>query len=162
MRKLNKWIKEDFWKFYCEPQYKNVSHRIFIEEYLGDDIHTYKFYCFNGDPKIIYVSSNGDDIEHDKDKYIDYFDTKWNWIPICLHPHLNFAEHPERPKNLDRMIEIAKDLSRDFPFIRVDLYNLDGVIKFSELTFIPTGGNMKLEPEDTIDKWGEWLSLPIK
>ena len=160
IKKLNIWVKEDYWKKYCEPQYKNVPHKILVEEYLGDDIHTYKFYCFNGKPRVAYISSNGENGEYDK--YYDYFDMEWNWLPITLYPHQNSKIHPEKPKKLDEMIAIARDLSKEFPFVRVDLYNIDGVIKFSELTFIPTGGNMKLTPENVIDEWGGWLKLPMK
>jgi hypothetical protein len=36
---------------------------------------------------------------------------------------------------------------------------VDGSVYFSELTFIPTGGNMKLKPESTIKEWGEFLEI---
>ena len=159
---LNEWMDEAFWKIYCETQYRFVPHNILVEEYLGDDIKTYKFYCFNGEPRVCYVSSNGESVDGKqgvKDLYLDYFDLDWNWLDITLYPHLHKQEI-ERPKNFEGMKDIARELSKPFPFVRVDLYNIDGEIKFSELTFIPTGGNMKLKPEKTIDEWGEWLKLP--
>ena len=64
-----------------------------------------------------------------------------------------------KPKNFEKMVEIAADISSEFPFVRVDLYNAEGRIHFSELTFIPTGGNMKLKPENVLDEWGNWLQL---
>lgn len=154
---LNGWMAEDYWKVYCEPQYKDVPKRIIVEEYLGDDIQTFKFYCFNGVPRIAYVSSNGENGE--KDLYLDYFDMEWNHLPITLGDHLHSKVPAPKPDNLDEMLRLSKELSADFPFVRVDLYNVDGQIFFSELTFIPTGGAMKLKPESTIDTWGEWLSL---
>ena len=65
----------------------------------------------------------------------------------------------KKPKHFDKMVELAEELSSEFPFVRVDLYNVDGVIYFSELTFIPTGGNMKLKPESVLDEWGSWLHI---
>lgn len=62
-------------------------------------------------------------------------------------------------KNFEGMVEVAEELSSEFPFVRVDLYNLDGRIYFSELTFVPTGGNMKLKPESVLEEWGSWLHL---
>lgn len=154
---LSKWMAEDYWKVYCEPQYKYVKKKITVEEYLGDDIATYKFYCFHSVPKVAYISANGENGE--KDLYLDYFSPDWGWLDISLDGHLHAKTPVPAPENLDQMIALSKELSQDFPFVRVDLYSIDGVIKFSELTFIPTGGNMKLKPETTIEEWGRWLTL---
>lgn len=154
---LDKWLHEDFWKIYCEPQYRFVSKRIIVEEYLADDIRTYKFYCFNGTPEVAYVSSNGENGE--KDLYLDYFDMEWNWLPITLFGHEHDKKEIKKPSSFEQMKELAQRLSADFPFVRVDLYDVNGRIYFSELTFIPTGGNMKLTPASVIDKWGEKLKL---
>lgn len=159
MLQLDLWMHEDFWKIYCEPQYKNVKKCIIVEEYLADDIQTYKFYCFNGSPEVVYVSSNGENGE--KDLYLDYFDLNWNWLPITLDKHKHKKKNNVKPKNFEGMLEMARKLSKDFPFVRVDLYNVDGVIYFSELTFIPTGGMMKLHPEKVISEWGNKLMLDL-
>ena len=157
VNKLSKWMKEDYWKIYCEPQYKFVKKKIIIESYLGDNIQTYKFYCFNGVPKVSYVSTNGENDE--KDLYLDYYDIDWNWLPITLENHLHSKEKIEKPINYEKMVDLAKKLSNEFPFVRVDLYNINGTIYFSELTFIPTGGMMKLKPKDIIYEWGNLLNL---
>lgn len=157
IKQLDIWMKEDFWKTYCEPQYKDIERHIIVEEYLGDDIQTYKFYCFNGRPKVLYISSNGEDGE--KDLYLDYYDMGWNWLPISLRGHEHAKEKAMKPKNFEKMVEVAAGLSSEFPFVRVDLYNVDGRIYFSELTFLPTGGNMKLEPKSVLGEWGSWLQL---
>lgn len=154
---LDIWLQEDYWKVYCEPQYKDVEKRILVEEYLGDDIQTYKFYCFNGNPKVLYVSANGEDGK--ADLYLDYYDMEWNWLPISLEGHEHAKVRALKPKNFEKMVEVAAGLSSEFPFVRVDLYNVDGRIYFSELTFIPTGGNMKLEPKSVLKEWGSWLQL---
>lgn len=65
-KRLERWMKEEYWTKYAEPQYKYIKKRILIEEYLGDSIHTYKFYCFHGEPKVMYISSNGENGEYDK------------------------------------------------------------------------------------------------
>lgn len=151
------WLHEDYWKIYCEPQYKNVPKRVIVEKYLGDDIKTYKFYCFNGNPEVCYVSKNG---EHgEKDYYVDYFDMEWKWLPISLDGHGHNKEMIEKPEEFEKMKNLSRQLSAEFPFVRVDLYNVAGKVYFSELTFIPTGGNMKLTPKEIIKEWGEKLKL---
>jgi hypothetical protein len=150
VEQLHKWSKEDYWKIYGETQYKFIEKKIIIEEYLGDDIQSYKFLCFNGRPEVLYVSDMG---------YLDFFDLDWNWLPISLGTHDHASKPISKPKNLLRMIDIAKKLSSNFPFVRVDLYNINDKIYFSELTFIPTGGVMKLNPPEIAIEWGEKIQL---
>lgn len=154
---LTKWLHEDYWKLYGEYHYRFIKKKIIIEEYLADDIATYKFYCFNGIPKLLYISYNG---EHgEKDFYVTYYDLALNELPYKLYPHEQKHGEILKPLNYDLMIDYAKRLSSDFPFVRVDLYNVNGKIYISELTFFPTGGFMKLEPKGTDFIWGEWLDI---
>ena len=157
--RLKKWLKEDYWKRFAEVQYRDVKKKIIVEEYLGDDINTYKFYCFNGVPRVLYISSNGENGEYDK--YYDYFDMDWKHIDLRLHGHENRPDHADIPKpaSFEEMKKLAEEFSADFPFVRVDLYNIDGKIYISELTFIPTGGIMVLDPPSTDYDWGKWLKL---
>ena len=156
VKTVNAWMKEDYWKIFCEPQYRFIEKRIIVEEYLADDIKTYKFYCFNGEPEVLYISSNRG---KEKDYYFDYYDMDMKWKDITLYPHEHVPKKDEKPKNFDRMVELARELSSHFPFVRIDLYNVNGNIYFSEFTFIPTGGIMKLSPETYIEDWGRILDI---
>ena len=65
-----------------------------------------------------------------------------------------------KPKNLDKMIEIARELSKDFFFARIDLYNIDGQIYFGEITLSPNSG---FDPDikyETDLRFGEKLKIP--
>ncbi|MBQ9359839.1 MAG: hypothetical protein IJT96_02245 [Lachnospiraceae bacterium] len=154
---LNRWLKEDYWREWGELQYKDVKHRIIVDEYLGIRINTYKFYCFNGEPKVMYLSSWGENGEYDK--YYDYYDMDWKHLDVRLEGHQNSQHIAEKPDGFERMKAIARDLSGDFKFVRIDLYNINGKIYFSEFTFVPTGGFMKLTPEECLYEWGSWLEL---
>ena len=84
VKTLGRWLREDYWKIYCEPQYRFVRKAFTVERYLGNNIETYKFYCFNGKPEVMYLSSNG---EHgEKDLYLDYYHTDMNWVDLTLYP----------------------------------------------------------------------------
>ena len=144
---LRKWLKEYYGKRMAEVQYKPIKRRIIIEEYLGSDIEAYKFFCFNGEPRIMYVSVRGENGENAK--YLNYYNMDWELLDIQL----------EKPDNFEEMKNIAKGLSKDFKFVRVDLYDVNGKIYFSELTFTPTGGLMKLKPEEALTEWGGWLQI---
>ena len=156
VKRLNEMLKDDYWKHYSEVQYKNIDKRIIIEEYLGDNIEAYKFYCFNGDVKFMYVSRA---LNGEQDVLLDYYDKDFNHLPIVLKGHINNPEGNIKPSNYGQLVNIATDLSKPFPFVRVDLYNIDNKPYISEMTFVPTGGFVKVG-EDKYDKlWGEWLDI---
>ena len=154
---LDRWMHEDFWKEFCEPQYRFIPKRIIVEEHLGDNIQTYKFYCINQKPEMLYVSSNGENGE--KDLYLDYFNMDWEWQPITLTTHLHAKQPIPKPQSFDEMVTLSRKLSEGFPFVRIDLYDVDGKVFLSEFTFIPTGGNMKLNPPEILEEWGNMLQL---
>lgn len=64
-----------------------------------------------------------------------------------------------RPENLDEMLMIAEKLSEDFPYVRVDLYCVDGKVYFGELTFYPWSGYVQFVPDDWDYKFGEDFEL---
>ena len=45
------------------------------------------------------------------------------------------------PDNLEKMLEYAANISKDFPIARVDFYNINGKIYFGEITFTSAGAN---------------------
>ena len=153
VEQVSRWMKMDYWKT-GEVQYRFIKKRIVVEEYLGDgeDLKTVKFFCFNGEPKVAYLSM-------EEDRYLDYYDMSFNKLPYSLPGHEHYPHELARPDTFDEMVRIAGILSEDFPFVRVDLYDSKGKIYISELTFIPTGGYMKIDPPEVLEKWGEWLDL---
>ena len=158
IKQLSIWLNEDYWRFFCEVQYRFIKKGFFVEEYLSDNMRDYKFYCFNGQPRTLQAASDGENGE--VCFYVDIFDTDWNLLPVTLGTHGHKTPPPSQPENFDEMKKIAADLAKDFPFVRVDLYDVKGRVFFGELTFVPTGGFMKLTPEETIEEWGSWLTLP--
>ena len=159
VKQLKKWMREDYWKDRAEVQYKYVEKKIIVEEYLGDNLATHKFLCFNGVPKSLYIISDGNGI---KDLYLDYFDMDWNRLSyIHQGRHEHYPGEITKPASFEKMKDIAEKLSRGFPFVRVDLYDVQGEVFFSELTFIPTAGFMRLEPKEIAKQWGDLLDLPL-
>lgn len=122
--------------------------RIIAEELLVNKsnpesgIEDFKILCFGGVPKYVIV---------DKDRYTahkrNFYDTEWNRIHVTTD-HEQFETPYPRPANLAELLEIATLLSKDFPFVRVDLYNVDGKIYFGELTFYPWSGYVKFVPQE--------------
>lgn len=158
-RQLQKWMEEDFWKEYAEVHYKHIPKKIICEKYLegkGDALPVdYKIYCFNGKP--LYI---GNFIERDieTDKILrGYFDLDWNPSPVFRYEM--DATKFQRPERLEDMLSYAEILSKPFPFVRVDFYEVDGKIYFGELTFTPTGCLATYYTDEAYVKLGEALDV---
>lgn len=156
-RKLRKWMKEDFGLVSGEPHYSKIRKKIICEEFLEGELKDYKFYCFNGMPRFYYVAvTPGGDFHNMR---CDFFWPNGEAADFYRLDHKRFDVTPEPPKNLEEMLEIAKKLSEDFNFVRVDLMNVNEKVYFSELTFTPSAGIMPLAPDDADERIGEWLDL---
>ncbi len=145
-----------------EWAYYGLQPGIVVEELLVNDknpaagIEDYKLFCFNGKVECIVV---------DADRYIghkrNFYDREWNDLQITSDcPALD--RKFEKPENLDEMIKIAEKLSEGFPFVRVDLYSVEGKIYFGELTFYPWSGYVQYEPDAFDFTLGEKFILPPK
>lgn len=159
--KIEAALKQNFYYIGREWPYKNVEPRIIAEPYLEDhvdgELRDYKFFCFNGQPKLMFVAS---DRIKNATKF-DYYDLEFNHLNIVQkYPN---AEAPLRkPVTFEKMIEFSKVLSKDFPHVRVDFYEVDGHLYFGELTFYHFSGFMPFKPSKWDEIMGSWLTLPQK
>lgn len=113
----------------------------------------YKFFCFDGDPKFLYVS---DSTSHS----LAFLNTDWTLAGFGrddFHPLDNL---PDKPENLEHMLTIVRKLSAGIPHVRVDLYNIGGHIYFGELTFYTGSGYIPFNPKEYDCKLGDLLTLP--
>ena len=155
-KQLNKWLKEDFGAFNIELHYSKIEpRRITCEAYLGDNITDYKFFCFHGDPKYIYVSR---DLVHDRQAQIGFFYPDGSKMPLTREDYTDI-EKVELPPFFEQMQNMAKDLSQDFPFVRVDFFLANDTYYFAELTFTPSACMMPFNPEKYDLEWGNMIDL---
>lgn len=161
--KINKSLKRDYYKIAREWPYKNVPRQIIAEKYIEpavnvSDLTDYKWYCFGGEPKYCQVIQD----RHTKET-IDFFDTAWNHQEfVGLNPAVGQATlTPSRPNQLDTQIKIAKILSKDIPFSRIDLYESGTEIYFGEITFYPGSGYGRFTPEKYNILLGDMIVLPL-
>ena len=144
-----------------EYPYRDLTPRIIAEEYKEDEsgyeLRDYKIFCFNGEPKILFVAS--DRQKAGKDTKFDFFDLNWNHLPFT-NGHPNSKEFIAKPKNFEEMLEIAKKLSVGIPQVRIDLYNCNGQIYFGEITFFHWSGMTAFDPIEWDFKLGKMIKLP--
>ena len=154
-------LKRNFYIQNREWVYKDVKPRIIAEKYMQDEktneLRDYKFFCFNGVPKVLFVATG----RQTNGPFFDFFDMDYNHLDI-INGHPNASEIPEKPITFDEMKSIAKVLSQGFPHIRVDLYEINGVVYFGEITFYHFGGWVPMKPLKWETIFGDWLELPNK
>lgn len=160
-RQLNRWLKMNYYWHGREWPYKSIKPRIICEELLTNEneqeLKDYKFMCFNGVPKCLFVclnrySSNG--------MNVDFYDMDWNPMPFIRH-YPRSGCLIDKPQNFELMVEIAKILSKNLIFLRVDFYEANGHLYLGELTFYPGSGFAEFTPESYDALLGSWIELPI-
>ena len=158
---LNKLLfewKNDGYSAGIMPKRKLIKERLIAEKYLAEidsGIGDYKFFCFHGKPKFLYVAA----YDEQNNCTMLFYDLDWNIQPFYNVFYKPIEKNIPKPKNFEKMIEIAEKLAQDFPFVRVDLYNIDGEIYVGELTFNPTGGFIKFNEKKYDYELGEMLDL---
>ena len=156
-----------YWPF-REWAYKDIKPRVIAEQYMEDKetknivntLINYKFYCFNGEPRFLYVGT--DDVSSGKkgELRLTFYDLEMRRVPFYRSDHKELSFDVQKPDCFDEMIRIARLLSKDIPFVRVDLYCINDKVYFSELTFYPGGGVSPFEPQEWENKMGDWIVLP--
>lgn len=168
---LREGLAQDYFRTSREWPYKNVPRRIVGEQFMVDEssqdagkaLTDYKVFTFNGEPKLIYVYQSAHTEQGGKpvNTYCDVLDLEWNLLPICQN-FGNDPETPSRPQHLDEMLEISRKLSAGIPFLRVDMYEINGKVYVGEMTFYSWAGFEPFNPEQWDYTLGSWLELPKK
>tara|TARA_R110000850_G_scaffold277086_1_gene422478 strand:+ start:226969 stop:227868 length:900 start_codon:yes stop_codon:yes gene_type:complete len=158
--RFRKWLqKNQYYRGGKEWAYKNVPPKLIAEKFLKEEgkdvLSDYKFFCFNGVPKFIQV-----DTERGTNDYRCYYDLEWKKLPFTTEKNTFFEGEIVQPKNLDDMITVSRKLAADFPFVRVDLYNISGKILFGEMTFYPSDARKKYIPAEYNEILGSYIQLP--
>ena len=158
---LRRWLREDFWRFFAELQYRGIPKRILCERLLGQNgsLYDYKIYCFHGKPRFIMTCVGR--AEHELKFY--FFDTDWQ---LCrINPDSRDAQEGftlPRPAHLDAMLSYAERLAAPFAFVRVDLYDEEGKVIFGELTFTPAAAMDVARLPEADRMFGTLLHIPTE
>ena len=144
------------WAFY------DVEPKIMVEELLVShdssqkELNDYKVMCFNGEPRVVWVDTN-----RSTDHKRNFYDVEWNPLDVESDCPVSRDAIP-RPDGFGKMLEIARRLSNDFPFVRVDFYDVNNRVYIGEMTFYPWSGCVNFKPDDFDFKLGEMFQLPEK
>jgi hypothetical protein len=161
-----KWLSANYFYSTKDWQYKYIKPRIIIEGFLsggnGSVPADYKFHCFYGKPVFIQV-----DIDRYDNHKRSYYDPEWNMLPFQFCKQKKGKPVFEsvvvsRPSKLSEMISVAEKLSKDFDYVRIDLYQVGERVYFGEISFCHGSGFEKFFPQEYDKYYGEMLYVERK
>ena len=132
------------------------------EAFLSDgsgSLADYKVHVFGGEPKFILVCADrfeGSGLTE------DFYTPDWEHMDLRRPGIPNAVKPQEKPELLEQMLDCARKLAVDFPFVRADFYVCGGKLYFGELTFYPASGMVAFDPPQWDETFGSWLQLPVK
>lgn len=158
-QRLNVWLNQDFSNSNgCELHYKNIPHKILIEEYKENpghsDLTDYKIHCFNGNPIWCQIF-----LDRHTNKTVSNYDMNWNYSPQYDWIEYKSRNNIKKPKHFEQMKEYAKILSKDFKICRCDFYEINDELYLGELTFTPDSGFDHFVNKETNKKLGDLLII---
>ena len=146
--------------FYAEREwpYKNIRPRIIVDKFLddgfGNTLLDYKFWCFNGVPTYMYCTVKDDEI------FENFYDMEFRPVQIN-HGFKRRKEEFEKPASFELMRDLAKQLSANIPFIRIDFFEVNGQVYFGEFTFFDWGGCKPFADYNTDLELGKLINLNV-
>jgi TupA-like ATPgrasp len=159
---LRGWMTKRKVNYGREWCYYNVKPRIIVEKLLdrdeNNDLPDYKFFCFNGKVKYLYTMI--DYVDNHEEGRCSFFTPDFKKLPYRRSEYKEINKELRKPQQFEKMIEIAENLSKDFPHARVDLYNIKGQIIFGELTFYNASGYTVFTPDEFDFILGKEFNLP--
>lgn len=161
---LSRGMKHDYSLDSREWNYHDIDRKIIAEAIIenkdGSGLIDYRFLCSKGKCEYLFVDIDtaDDDGNHRHDARRNVYDKDFNLIDVTVSRPNFDPTLVSKPDNFEEMLKYAEILSGDFPFCRVDFYNIDGKIIFGEITFFHAGGLSKITPREWEVKLGEIIS----
>ena len=148
---------------YClgrEYPYKDVPPKMMAEAFMeapdGGGINDYKFFCFQGKPKLLFVAT-----DRATDVRFDFFDMDFQHLDI-VNIHEQSGKEIQKPSCFEEMKSLAETLSQGMEFVRIDLYEIGGRVYFGEFTFFHGGGFYLFYPAHWEKDLGDLLPLETR
>jgi len=163
-RKLDEWMAADMSTYFGEIHYASMKHRIICEHYLddltGDEPIDYKLYCFDGKVHCTLVCQQRSTLHGHP--LADFYDRTWtSKLPYSKASSIADRSLP-KPGAYDEMVAAAEALSKPFPFVRMDFYNIQGRAILGEMTFTPNACIDPDYPDDAQRFLGSLITLPAR
>jgi hypothetical protein len=147
-KQFEQWLAIDYGNLAKEPGYFGVPGQLLIEPLLtnnGGFPPEYKFFVFNGIPRLVMHRANYGDQTHERTQF--WYDMQWRPLPIRTSGNPS-GTPVSRPREFDTMVMMAEVLTKNCDHVRVDFLVSDGRVYVGELTSYHRSGFFRFEPDD--------------
>lgn len=153
------WNK-DYYKGSREWQYKGIKSRIIAEPLIADpaSLKEFKFFCFEGEPKFYQTCTDRD--RSRGGAALAFYDINNQPIDIQDAWHTRCSLTKFNPTRIELMLDLARKLSKDMHFLRIDFFEVNGKVYVGELTLHENAGFCYFKPDRWNDTLGSWIILP--
>lgn len=153
-RMLRYWMHLSCGAESAERHYMRIKRCIIAEPYISTDAgrfpRDYRFYCSYGEVKTCLIMHYDEEGYKEHKSFHIFVDTDYHVMDIA-NSIMEKDSLPAKPKCFDDMMKYASILSKEFPFVRVDLYDNNGKVMFGELTFTPVACMGKYNESKVLD-----------
>lgn len=164
---FSKLLQQKFGIQMGEPHYDKIKPCIIAEKLMdctkqpikSSSLVDYKVWTFDGKPAYVWVCFNRSKASCD----VAVYDLDWQFHPEYSHsePHYVLTDQIiPRPISLDKILHAASVLSKGFPVVRMDFYEVDGKPYFGEMTFTPASGMNSFYTQNFLNILGDLCKLP--
>lgn len=161
-----RWLSDNYYYYEREWQYKNIKSRIIVEKMLINKDNSlpndYKLNFIEGKLQFIYVSVDREGTNKRNIYNPDWKPMHFTWARKGKDLSKIRGEEILPPMTLPKMIEFGSVVAKSFKYVRVDFYDVDGVLYFGEITQCHGGGFDQMLPFEYDQKFGEKINLNIE
>lgn len=162
---IKQWMHTSYGIDSAEPHYRKIPPVVIAEKLLdckkqsitSSSLIDYKVFCIFGEPQYIFCYTNRKNHTYN----LQLFDTEWHdksefivYNYMCFPP----IEDTPQPKNLNRIFDACRKLSKDEPFCRIDFYEVDNKPYFGEMTMVSYAGRFNLVKQSWLDEMGRRIA----
>jgi hypothetical protein len=166
VKRFNFILRQNSYTKSREWNYKNIKPKIVAEKVLRDSEGKlpldYKFLCFNGEPKLMYLLLNTCDESgkhRSSGRYLNIYDMDYNLIELAIDLPIFRGMNSEKPLAFEQMKNYAHILSKPFELCRIDFLVCNNNIYFGEITFYDNGGFNVIQPLEWDLRIGSWINI---
>ena len=165
IRRISRDYYRDYGTLIHEWAYSQVDRSIIAEPVLRkldgslpDDL---KLHMMDGELKLVQFNKSGLDAAtlRQKIESTAYISKDWTLLPVTRAGG-EISELPSRPRQLDRILQIANSLSRGIDYLRVDFFLCDDDFYVSEMSFYTSSGFKPFSPSSFDRELGQSWTLP--
>jgi hypothetical protein len=145
LRQADKWLRQNYYERRRQWAYRDIPPRLLIEELLLDENGQipidFKFLIFHGQTAVVRIH-----LDRFGEQCVNFYDSELRLLPIKQIAPVKPSYVP--PSEVYGMARLAEHLAEDFDYARIDLYLVQGKVRFGEITHYDGAAEVGFVPQE--------------